>query len=112
MRRTVQRQTTKRNALSIAERASDTFEQLSSAGLLLRLHAVPPRTDAGHLVEVAFKHLHRLAQTRFGRLDAELARLLALLRRHPPAVVAPQARPELALERLPGRVLDALRSEE
>src|SRR4051794_2664486 len=59
---------------------------------LLRLHLVPPRTDAGHAVVVAVEHLHRLAQPRFGGLDAEQARFLALLRRHPAAVVAPKAR--------------------
>src|SRR3954471_23834291 len=74
----------------------------------LRLHLIPPGTDAGHAIVVALQHLHRLAQARFGGFDAELTRLLALLRRHPFAVVAPQARAVLALERLPAVVIDHL----
>src|SRR5947209_5949521 len=58
----------------------------SSTHLLLCLHLIPPGTDAGHAVVVAFQHLHRLAQPRLRGLDAELARLFALLRRHPFAV--------------------------
>src|SRR3954447_9969382 len=75
---------------------------------LLRLHLVPPGADAGHAVVVAFEDLHRLAQACFGGLDAEQPRFLALLRRHPFAVVAPQAWTMHALERLPGAVVDHL----
>src|SRR5712691_326426 len=80
----------------------------ASAGLATLLHVVPPGTDAGHAVVVALDHLHRLALAVLGRLDAEQARFLFLFRRHPAALVAPQARTELALERLPGVVVDQL----
>src|SRR5689334_12004163 len=53
------------------------------ARLAALLHAVPPGADADHAIVVALDHLHRLALTVLGRLDAEEARLLLLLRRHP-----------------------------
>src|SRR5215510_10818741 len=57
---------------------------------------------------VALDYLDGLALAVLGGLDAEPARLLLLLRRHPAALVPPQARAELALERLPGVVVDEL----
>src|SRR5262245_32180830 len=84
------------------------FRSPRSARLATLLDAVPPGADAGHEIVVALDHLDGLPLTVLGRLDAELARLLLLLRRHPAALVAPQARAELALERLPGVVVDEL----
>src|SRR5215510_2811196 len=57
---------------------------------------------------VALDYLDGLALAVLGGLDAEPARLLLLLRRHPAALVPPQAWAELALERLPGVVVDEL----
>src|SRR5262252_9172943 len=79
-----------------------------SPRLAALLHAVPPGADAGHAIVVALDHLHRLTLAVLGGLDAEEARLLFLLRGHPAPLVAPQARAELALERLPGVVVDHL----
>src|SRR6185436_7604854 len=64
----------------------------ASTHLLLRLHLVPPRADARHAVVVAVEHLHRLALAVLGRLDAQQPRLLALFRRHPAPLMAPQTR--------------------
>src|SRR5262249_22497759 len=50
----------------------------------------------------------RLALAVLGRLDAEEPRFFFLLRRHPAALVAPEAWAELPLERLPGVVVDQL----
>src|SRR6516164_9677184 len=68
----------------------------------------PTRADAGHEIVIAGDHLHRLALAVLGGLDAEPARVLLLFRRHPAPLVPPQARAELALERLPGAVVDQL----
>src|SRR3954464_1714233 len=81
---------------------------LRSTRLAALFHAVPPRADAGHGVVVAFDHLHRLALTILGGLDAEQTPFLFLFRRHPTALVTPEARAEFSLERLPGVVIDDL----
>src|SRR5215475_9683251 len=83
-------------------------EEGRSSRLAALFHAVPPRADAGHGIVIARDHLDRLALTVLGGLDAELARFLLLFRRHPAALVTPQARTEFALERLPGVVVDQL----
>src|SRR5262249_60311531 len=78
----------------------------ASARLAPLLHAVPPGADARHEIVVAVDDLHRLALAVLGRLDAEAARLLLLLGRHPAPLGPPQAGAGLALERLPGVVGD------
>src|SRR5262245_16649314 len=79
-----------------------------SPRLAALLHAVPPGADAGHAIVIALDHLHRLALAVLRGLDAEQSRLLLLLGRHPAPLVTPQAGAELALERLPGVVVDHL----
>src|SRR5262249_13921055 len=79
-----------------------------SPGLAALLHAVPPGADAGHEIVVAGDHLNRLALTVLGGLDAQPARLLLLFRRHPTPFMTPQTWTKLALERLPGGVVDEL----
>src|SRR5262245_42125415 len=79
-----------------------------SACLGALLHAVPPGADAWHEIVVALDHLHGSPLAILASLDAKAARLFLLLRRHPAALVAPQARAEFALERLPGVVVDDL----
>src|SRR5262249_24818653 len=71
-------------------------------------HAVPPGAHARHAVVIAFDHLHRTALAVLRRLDAQAARFLFLFRRHPAALVSPEAGAELALERLPAAVVDQL----
>src|SRR5262245_9120712 len=89
-------------------RAKADFRSPRSARLATLLDAVPPGADAGHETVVALDHLDGLALAVLGRLDAKPARLFFLLRRHPAALVPPQAWAELALERLPGVVVDEL----
>src|SRR5262249_49506659 len=79
-----------------------------SPRLATLLHAVPPGADARHEIVIAREHLDRLALAVLGGLDAELARVLLLFRRHPTPLVPPQARAEFALERPPGAVVDQL----
>src|SRR5262252_6921640 len=55
-------------------------------------HAIPPGADAGCELVIALDHVDRLAQASRRGLDADRARLGALLRRHPQPVVAPHAR--------------------
>src|SRR6185369_1978669 len=57
-----------------------------------RRRRVPPRADVARLLVVAFHHIERDAVALLGVLDAELARLVALLLVEPVALVAPQAR--------------------
>src|SRR5580704_3929722 len=82
----------------------------NSGALLPALDAVEPGTDAGHQVVVAVDHLHGPAQAVARVGEPHRARLLAQLGREPGAVVAPQARPLLALARLPVRHIDAARA--
>src|SRR5262245_63189530 len=77
------------------------FRSPRSARLATLLDAVPPGADAGHEMVVALDHLDGLALAVLGGLDAEAARLLFLFRRHPAALVPPQAWAELPVERLP-----------
>src|SRR5262249_61628079 len=83
-------------------------EERRSPRLAALFHAVPPGADAGHEMVIALDHLDRLALAVLGGLDAELARVLLLFRRHPAPLVPPQARTQFALERLPRAVVDQL----
>src|SRR5712691_9039336 len=87
---------------------NDEKESRVSPRLAFLLHPVPPGADAGREIVVAVDDLHRLALAILGRLDAEAPRLLLLFGRHPAPLVPPQARAELALERLPAVVVDEL----
>src|SRR5262249_42237393 len=79
-----------------------------SARLATLFHTVPPGTDSGHEIVIAVDHLHRLTLAVLGSLDAQQSRLLLLLRRHPTALMPPQAWTEFALEWLPAAVIDQL----
>src|SRR5439155_15310995 len=85
-------------------RATCRFEKNSAHGL--RLDAIPPRTDAGRELMIAFHHLHRPAESLFRKLEAQLPSIRALLGREPGALVPPHARPLFAFRRLPGRGVD------
>src|SRR5262249_10157325 len=67
----------------------------------LRLHLIPPRTNAGHTVVVAVHHLDRLAEALLGVGEAERASLVLVFLGQPGAIVPPHARTFLALVGLP-----------
>src|SRR5262249_23922552 len=69
-------------------------------------HAIPPGADAGGGLVMAHDDVHRLAPAARGGLDADRARLGALVRCHPQPVVAPHARPPGDLFRLPAVHVD------
>src|SRR5579863_10480889 len=75
-----------------------------------RLHAVPPRTDAGHRLVIAAHDLDRAAIAVLGILQPQRASLGVVLRRQPGAVVAPHAGAFLALASLPGIDVDRARA--
>src|SRR5262245_10352471 len=58
----------------------------------LRLDAVPPRTDTRRKLVIAVHHLDGTPVSFVGQLEAQVARLGAVLRRQPGALVAPHAR--------------------
>src|ERR1700691_5989862 len=66
-----------------------------------RLDGIPPRADAGHDLVIAFDHLDWATIAVFGVFQAERAGLGAVLFRQPGPIMAPHARPFLALECLP-----------
>src|SRR6266498_1903789 len=80
------------------------FEKISAHGL--RLDAIPPRTDAGRELMIAFHHLHRPAEPVFRQLETQLPGIRALLGREPRALVPPHARPLFAFRCLPSCRVD------
>src|SRR6202048_3573660 len=70
------------------------------------LHVVPPREYAGHAIVIAIDNLDRPALAILRCLDAQPAGFLLLFCRHPPPLMAPEARAKFALERLPGVVVN------
>src|SRR5208282_1415248 len=83
---------------------------LNSTRNLPRFDGIPPGTDAGHDLVIAFDHLHRPAIAVRRVLEPLRTGLGAVLLRQPGAIVAPHARAFLALACLPGVDIDRARA--
>src|SRR5580704_8201077 len=68
---------------------------------VIALHPIPPRAGARHHLVVAFHHLHGRAQALAGGVHAHVAGDVPVLFGKPDALMAPDARAVMHLDRPP-----------